>query len=375
MDSRQRVELSVNHIEPDRMPIDLGMYSATGISAFAYYDLRKYLGLDTDNVEIIDMVQFTARVDEDIIDKFHIDCVPLRPRWLNTVGWSPKEGYTFKVPAHLLPQKASDGSWVVKFEGNSMKMPQNGYFFDGAWLDVPDRDKDSWFLDTAKEAERIFKETPYYTCYRRFSAFFREADIDWQCRLLTEPEEIKKEQEKSLQSALEHAGKVIDKMAGFVNAICLGADLGSQRGPLIRPSVYDELCAPYLKKLCDFIHKNSDFKIFMHCCGSIKEFIPTIIDCGVDILNPVQITADNMDPKVLKKEFGDRITFWGGGCDTQEVLGSKTPSEVRENVKTLTSIFKPSGGFVFNQIHNIMGNAPPENIVEMLEAAYENSSY
>jgi uroporphyrinogen decarboxylase len=162
-------------------------------------------------------------------------------------------------------------------------------------------------------------------------------------------------------------------MGGHIQAIAINSDLGSQIGPLCRPALWEELCAPFVKAFCDFIHQNSDLKIFLHSCGSIQEFIPALIECGVDIFNPVQITAENMDPRELKQKFGDKVTFWGGGCDTQRVLNMKTPEEVSANVRELIRIFKPGGGFVFNQVHNVMGDVKPENIVAMLDTAYEES--
>ena len=164
-------------------------------------------------------------------------------------------------------------------------------------------------------------------------------------------------------------------MGEYIQGICLNSDLGSQAAPFCRPSVYAELCAPYVKRLCTFIHENSDCKVFLHCCGSIKPMIPILIDAGVDILNPVQISAQNMEPRQLKQEFGDKLTFWGGGCNTQEALWRGTPAQVAANVRELVSVFKPGSGFVFNQVHNIMGNVPPQNIVAMLDTAYAESFY
>jgi uroporphyrinogen decarboxylase len=148
-----------------------------------------------------------------------------------------------------------------------------------------------------------------------------------------------------------------------------------QQGLMCRPSVLEECVAPYIKKLCDFIHRNSDIKVFMHNCGAIRPLIPMLIDCGIDVLNPVQISAADMEAGQLKREFGDRIIFWGGGCDTQNVLGVGTPAQVADNVRTLVRAFKPGGGFVFNQVHNIMGNVPPQNIVALLDTAYQESFY
>jgi uroporphyrinogen decarboxylase len=152
-------------------------------------------------------------------------------------------------------------------------------------------------------------------------------------------------------------------------------DMGTQNGPMCSPSYIEEFSMPYYKRFCEFVHANSDIKVFLHNCGSIKPLIAMLIDAGIDVLNPVQISADNMDPDELKAEFGDRICFWGGGCDTQKVLGVGTPAEVAENVRTLVRAFRKNSGFVFNQVHNIMGNVPPENIVAMLDTAYEESFY
>jgi uroporphyrinogen decarboxylase len=137
----------------------------------------------------------------------------------------------------------------------------------------------------------------------------------------------------------------------------------------------DDLYAPFVKEFCDYVHQNSDLKIYLYSCCSIKQFIPTLTECGVDIFNPVQISAADMDPTKLKKEFVDRVTFWGGGCNTQSVLNLGTPDDVAANVCELVRIFKPGGEFVFNQVHNIMGDIKPENVVKMLETAYEENFY
>jgi uroporphyrinogen-III decarboxylase len=128
---------------------------------------------------------------------------------------------------------------------------------------------------------------------------------------------------------------------------------------------------PHYARLCSWIHQNTQWKTFLHCCGSIYHLIPHFIDAGIDILNPVQTSAANMQPERLKAEFGDKIVFWGGGCDTQRVLGERSPDEVREQVRERLAIFKPGGGYVFNQVHNVQTNVPPENVIAMLDAAYE----
>lgn len=374
MTSRERVLRSINHQPVDRIPIDLGMHTATGISAFAYWHLRERLGLKNDDIQLASMVLCAAKVEQDVLERFHCDCMMLKTPWENPVRWSPRAPYTFTVPAAGLPKPGPNDSWIVE-NGGRMRMPKDSYFFDGAWLDFDNRLDPKWIQRTAREAERIFKETDYFTSILGFGGFFNEADIEWQCKMITDPEEILAGNEMQLKIKMEMAGKYFDAMGHYVQGICLGGDLGTQQGPMVRPSLFEELCAPFLKKLCAFIHRNSDLKIFYHCCGSIDPMIPILIDCGIDVLNPVQISADNMDPTMLKEKYGKQITFWGGGCDTQRILNNGTPAEVAENVRTLMGIFKQNTGYVFNQVHNIMGDIPTENIITMLDTAYECSFF
>ena len=373
MTSRERVLRTINHQPVDRMPIDLGSHYSTGISAFAYWNLRKHLGLSTDNIEIIDLYQFLARVDEDVLKRFHCDCILLNPGEEKRMPWNPRGEYVFNIPAYADPQLQDDGSWLLKQNTPKVFMPKGGFFFDRLRSDVSSED---YHIERyAAEAERIFKDTDYFTMYIGYHAYFICDNMEWQMKMITDPDAIKEENEYIHKKQLRAVKKVIESMGDYIQAIAINSDLGSQSGPLCRPSLHEELCAPYVKELCDFVHQNSDLKIFLHSCGAIRQFMPSLIECGVDIFNPVQITANDMDPYELKKEFGAKATFWGGGCNTQQVLSSGSPSEVSENVRELVNIFKPGGGFVFNQIHNIMGNVSPENIVAMLDTAYEESFY
>ena len=380
MTSRERVIRTLDRRPTDRMPIDLGCHYSTGISAFAYWHLRRHLGLATDHITVPDVVQFLARVDEDILERFHCDCMLLHPGWPQTARWRPRDDYEFVVPAAFQPQRNADGEWSVQQKRPDgtvarMRMPAGGFFFDGSWLsDWHECSDQEWLAATAREAERIYKETDYATIYMGFGAYFSE-DPDWLCKMLTDPDELIEANRQCCRRDIEQAGRILDAMGPYIQAVCINADMGLQTGPFCRPALMEQITAPFIKQLCDFIHRHSDCKVFHHCCGSIKPLISMLIDCGVDVLNPVQISADNMDPRELKAEFGDRIVFWGGGCDTQNVLAVRSPSEVSESVRGLIDVFKPGGGFVFNQVHNIMGDVPPENIVAMLETAYEESWY
>jgi len=356
------------------MPIDLGMHYSTGISAFSYRDLRRYLGLPEKDIEIIDPTQFLARVDEDVLERFHCDCILLHPGFRRAIEWNPRGDYRFRIPAALAASLQPDGSWYCTDgrPGIGLRMPSNGYFFDGAGFDMFEEAEDDLLDRYALEAERIFKETGFFTMYIGYNAFWGDVE-DFMCDMVADPERILERNRKTLDSSLRHVGKVIDRMGRFIQGITVGGDWGTQSGPFVRPSLYEELCLPYLKEFCSFVHRNSDFRIFNHSCGAVREFIPHFIEGGIEILNPVQISANGMEPRALKRDFGDRITFWGGGCDTQNVLNRGTPDDVRRNVKDLVSVFRPSSGFVFNQVHNVMGNVRPENIVAMLDSAWENA--
>ncbi|MCL2362389.1 MAG: hypothetical protein FWC73_11330 [Defluviitaleaceae bacterium] len=374
MNRRQRVLAAINHQTPDRMPIDLGVHFSTGISAFAYKRLREHLGLYADIIDVPDPVQMLARVERDVLERFRCDTMLLNPELKSPVRWDVRGDYSFLVSDKAVPTQKENGDWIVSRGDKSMRMPKGGYFFDGDWLGVSDYASEEEELKAyAARAERIYKETDYFTMQMGFYGFF--SDLEFACLMLTDPDEAIQQQEEHLAYFLARAEKVLRMYGEYIQCIEINSDLGTQSAPFLRPEHYEEFCMPYLKKFNDFIHRNSDIKIFMHSCGSVEPLIPYIIEAGVDILNPVQISADNMDPAVLKEKYGDKICFWGGGCDTQNILPNATPEEVKTHVREMVGILKPGGGFVFNQVHNIMGDVPPENIVAMFDTAYEESFY
>jgi uroporphyrinogen decarboxylase len=370
---RERVNLALAHQEPDRFPIDLGMQFSTGISAFAYYNLRKYLGFSIDKIEIVDNVQLLARVDEDILDRFHIDTILLWAPYRKQVPWNPRGDFRFMIPEQMDP-RFEDGYWVVRQGREKMRMSEEGFFFDGDWLRTRDKSPEETLLDMCREAARLEKESDRFTCLLcEFVAFF--TGIDMACDMLTDPDSVKAYNKDLLKRQIEKAKFIFKNGGRDLDCIEFNSDLGMQNGPMLSPACYEKFVFPYLKELIGFIHENSRAKVFLHCCGSVFPLIPYLIEAGLDILSPVQISAGNMDPQKLKDTYGDKITFWGGGCDTQFVLPFKGEAEVRDNTRMLSGIFKPGGGFVFSQVHNIMGNVPPRNIVAMLDSAYEFGAY
>jgi uroporphyrinogen decarboxylase len=363
------------------MPIDLGSHMSSGISMFAYWNLRERLGLSTESIWIPDAVQGLAYVDCDVLERFHCDCILLEPRYGRTIRWNPRGRYRFDLPAETNPQQMPDGSWIIRRGSDQMRMPAGGFFFDGAWLsDWGAGSEDDRVALYAREAERIFKESDYATNFVGYShgfGFSAYGGGSFSDALLAhdDPAALRAMREKALEESLRRMGKVIDAFGRYVQLVSVGDDMGGQNGPLCSPKYLEEFCMPYYRRFCEFVHAHSDIKVFLHCCGSVRPLIPMLIEAGIDVLNPVQISARDMNPQDLKREFGDRICFWGGGCNTQAVLGTGTPQEVAENVRALVRIFKRKSGYVFNQVHNIMGDVPPENIVAMLDTAYEESFY
>jgi uroporphyrinogen decarboxylase len=374
MTSRERIYKALNHQEADRYPIDCGMHFSTGISVFAYYNLRKYLGLPTDRIQIADTVQLLARVDDDVLERFHCDTVILNPPYKKLKEWNVRGDYRFLIPDQWTPE-IEDNYYVVRRGGEKMIMPLDGFFFSGdCWLQAKDYPDEENLKVFCREAERIYQETDKFTCLMgEFPDFF--SGIDMACDMLTDPDKVKEDNKAILKWMTEKFFRILEYGGGHIGCIEVNGDMGMQTGPFFSPDCFEEFVFPYLKEFNHIVHENSDIKIFMHNCGSIKPFIPGIIEAEVDILNPVQISANNMDPVELKQKFGDKITFWGGGCNTQHILGTKDEQDVRENTRELAGIFKPGGGFVFNQVHNIQGNVPPENIVAMFDEAYKNSFY
>jgi uroporphyrinogen-III decarboxylase len=189
---------------------------------------------------------------------------------------------------------------------------------------------------------------------------------------LIRPDYIKELFDKQTDIAVENLKlyheAVVDRIS--VIAIC-GADFGNQRSQMISIDTFREIYLPYYRKMNDWIHTHTKWKVFKHCCGAIEPLLPHLIEAGFDIMNPVQISAAGMDPEIIKQKYGDKLTFWGGGVRTQSTLPFGTPQEVYDEVKQLTQIFSPGGGFVCNTIHNVQAKVPVENFLAMIDALNE----
>lgn len=182
------------------------------------------------------------------------------------------------------------------------------------------------------------------------------------------PDQLMKLTEKLYSIHMKNLEKWLAAVGSYIDVILFGDDLGGQTGPLMSPEMYRRYFKPYHKKMFNRAKELADVKVQLHCCGGVRELLGDLIEAGLDAINPVQITCRGMDAKELKAEFGKDITFWGGGCDTREILPNATPAQVSDHVKQQVEILNPGGGFIFQQVHNILANVPSENIEAMFNA-------
>lgn len=412
MTSRERVNKAVTFQAPDRVPIDLGGLKASGIAVEAYRRLKSELGLPGP-VRVADTRFMIALVDDAVLRRFHVDVVPLDvtlvPSQVRPVSdWQPRRLFS-GAEALFLPgtciREEPDGSWVLADEDgtpSTFRMPKNGYYFDDmsfnrgsgsinpADFKPADAIPDETLAVMESYSRQVYEQTDYAllgwgggVCFLGMSLITdRRSNVtlgrptDWMMMLMTEKETCHEMMGRSVDASIRCLAQLHEAVGDRCFAWGIAADdSGTQRGEFIRPDLWAEMMKPHYRRLCDWIHRNTQWKTFFHCCGSIYHLIPHFIEAGIDILNPVQTSAANMDPRRLKQDFGRRIVFWGGGCDTQQVLRQATPDQVRQHVRERLNIFMPGGGYVFNQVHNIQADVPAENIVAMLDAAHEFGVY
>jgi uroporphyrinogen-III decarboxylase len=408
MTSRERVLRTVSFQPADRVPIDLGGMKASSISARAYNQVKRRLGLNTPT-RILDPRFMIAAVEEKVRQRFHVDVVPLdissvpdeaRPDrdWVPLNLYPGAEGL---LPPGTRVDRDPEGRWGLldrNGQPTSFRMPSGGYYFDDLSLDRPGGTIDparfrpvAGFTDELLEAlrarARYLRDATGYAvlgwgggvCFLgmslitdRLSNVTQGQPSEWMILLMTEKALCHDLMDRSVDASIRCFEQLRDAVGDACFAWGIAADdSGTQRGEFVNPDLWAEMIKPHYARLCGWLHRQTPWKTFFHCCGSIYRLIPHLIEAGVDILNPVQTSAANMEPERLKREFGGRIVFWGGGCDTQHVLPLATPVEVREHVRERLKVFAPGGGYVFNQVHNIQPNVPAENVIAMLDAAYE----
>ena len=415
MNSRERIEAAINHQQPNRVPIDLGATPVSGMQVSSVYQLRQALGLDEPGtpVKVIEPYQMLGEIKPDLLDSVGADAVCLHgPRdffgckFGEWKPWTTCDGTPILVPADLNTEPDADGNILAYPQGDrtvppSARMPKGGYYFDSIERQGPIDDDNLNVEDNLEEFGPITDETLDYfaTEARRLrdesdraivanfggTAFGDIALVpapwlknpkgirgveEWYISTATRFDYVYELFTRQCEIALGNLAKLHAAVGDIISVVFLtGTDFGTQNGPFIGPPSYRKLYQPFHRRLNDWIHENTSWKTFMHSCGSIMDLLPDIIDAGFDIINLVQCSAMGMDPRVLKDRFGDKITFWGGGIDTQKTLPFGTPDDVRREVAQRFNVFAPGGGFVFNSVHNIQAKTPVENLVSLYEAA------
>jgi uroporphyrinogen decarboxylase len=411
MTSRERLLTSIAHREPDRIPVDLGATPSSGISAIAYTRLKKHLGVQNGRTLVYDVVQQLAQPEDGILDRFGIDVVDVgRTFDVADSDWHEVtlfDGSEACYPRWFRPEATREGGWrVLAPDGVEIATQLKGMnFYDQTffpWLDdypsdirssLPaamnrvhwaalvhspwDHAGDEGFWETLRANALTLRAstdraiTVVVGCNLfEWGTFLRRMD-NFLMDLVAEPEQVERMLDALMEVHLGTLAKVCAAVGDIVDVCRFGDDLGTDTGPFMAPATYRHLFKRHHAALCGFVHENSRMHTFLHSCGSIHALLPDLIEAGFEIVNPVQTACRDMEPERLKKDFGDAVTFWGGGCDTRAVLNHGTPEQVRDDVRRRIEILSPGGGFVFNTIHNILPDVPPENIAAMFEAVSE----
>jgi hypothetical protein len=419
--SRKRVRLALDHQEADRLPLDLGGSPVTSMHVSAVYRLRQALGLDAPGtpVKVIEPFQMLGEIQPDLIELLGVDVVPLvsettffgfkNEGWKT---WTTFDGTPVLVPAGFNTQPEPNGDVLLYPEGDksvpaSGRMPKGGWYFDAIVRQPPIDDEalrvednleefgplsDAEVAYFAAEAERLYTQTDKAIFASLVGSSFGDIafvpgtqlkhpkgirDVaEWYMSTVTRRDYVYQVFDRQCDIALANLEKLYPLLGERISVLFVtGADFGMQTGSFISPQAYRELYQPFHKRVNDWVHSHTGWKTFIHSCGSVWTLIEDFIQAGFDIMNPVQCSAANMDPAQLKEKFGQRITFWGGGVDTQRTLPFGTPEQVRQEVRERIKIFGPGGGFVFNTIHNVQPQTPVENLLALYEAAREFGTY
>jgi uroporphyrinogen decarboxylase len=380
MTSRERVLTALNHKEPDRIPWDFGATKVCKCHVIFYRKLLKELGIDEEPVIAAKMGQH-ALISEAVQRRLECDMRTPYPPFLKDKSAVAKEWEDDKYYYYI-------DDW-----GTTMKMPKiGGLYYDIHAYPLEDADEEDeaayqWpsipkVNPEAVEQARKIRENGYPVVYFEAigNGFLQNAPKiygypDWMMMLSSEEDRARRYLDKFLDLKIRFYDAIFEAYGDLIDVICENDDLGTQNSTWISKEMFQRMIKPYWKILFDHIKSKSNAKIFLHCCGSVSSLIPDLIDMGLDILNPVQIGAANMEPNYLKREFGKDIVFWGGGVDNQKVLPKGTPDEVREQVKRNIEAFRKDGGFVFATIHNVQPDVPVENFMAMWETYMENRNY
>ena len=411
MTSKERVLASLNHLTPDRIPVDFGGTTVTGMHVQIVEGLRNYYGLEWKPVKVVETMQMIGEIDNELREILEIDTISViaQKNKFGTENTKWKEfktfwGQTVLFPGTLPISTNNAGKIQLHPEGDlsanpSAEMAKAAFFFDALIRQEPIDESKLNPEDNLEEYSLIAEDA--LTFWENKIRELEDSDkavcvgfggmalgdiavipglglkhpkgirdiTEWYISTLTRQDYIHTLFEKQTDIALQNLNKLFSVVGNKVDVIYIcGTDFGTQNSLFCSTDFFKELYLPYYRKLNNWIHSNTQWKTFKHSCGAVEPLMQSFIDAGFDIINPVQINADGMDSGLLKEKYGDKLTFWGGGVDTQKVLPFGTTKEVEEQVKEQCAVLGKKGGFVFNAVHNIQANTPIENVVAMFEA-------
>lgn len=431
MTSRERVLAAIAHEPTDRVPIDLGGMRSSGIMATAYNRLKDHLEMEHETL-VYDVVQGLAQPHESVLERFGVDVVDLGRAWFTSAdawrNWTLDDGSPAEVPAWFDPQPDGEGGWVIRGDEGRVigVMPAGQEYITQTYWPMADEAaglSEGSLADLEYHMSQVtwgrlgcapwhpgFDESRWGEMRRRALELRESTDraimcgfggnlMEWSqflrgfgqflTDLAARPADAHRLLDALTERHLRTLDRFLDAVGDVIDIVQMGDDLGTQQGPQISPRMYREFFLPRHRQMYARVKERSELRVFLHSCGGLYELLPGLIEAGVEVLNPVQTSAAGMAPERLKRgrvaeaaggdgagdgsgaRLGDLLTYWGGGCETQSTLIRGTPDDVRREVRERIAIFAAGGGYVFNQVHNILGDVPPGNVVAMFDAARE----
>lgn len=412
MTGRERVMAALNFKQPDRVPLDFNGHRSSAINVIAYRELRKYLDLPPSPLYVYNAIQQTAIVEEDVLNFFDVDTFQLGcnfdKRSEYWKDWKLEDGTPCKVPANIDIRREADGGFIYNSKGLIIgKQPKGCHYFeqtcfpleddfekedfsdyenitqDVMWINVPypPMPLDYKSSQGSKELREIAAATRDSTNRAIFANFggslvetghFIFRMDNFLCELLANPGRIHKFLDAVMERHMANLKAYLDAVGDYIDVIGFSDDMGTQNGPQFSPEIYMDFFYPREKKMWSYIHERfPQVKTCLHCCGGVRPFMPLLAEAGLDAINPVQFTCKDMALEDLKRELYGKLTLWGGGCDTRDILPHGKPATIRSHVQNNLEILNKGGGFVFQQVHNIQPDVPPANIVEMFKTVRE----
>ena len=408
MTGRERVMAALNFKQPDKVPLDFNAHRSSGISVTAYRELRRHLGLPPGPLYIYDVIQQLAIVERDVLELFDADTFQLgcdfdqKPEYWK--DWTLEDGTPCKIPAVVDARRTPEGAFLYNSKGRVVgKQPPGCLYFEQTLFPLADDEKEDfsdfddmqqdvmWLCvpcppmpidyrspEGAKELRELAASTRDGTDRAVYGIFggnlletgqFMFRMDNFLCDLLANPARINNFLDAVMDRHTANLKAYLDAVGGYIDVIGFGDDMGTQKGPQFSPEVYMEFFYPREKQMWGYVHDRfPDLKICLHCCGGVRPLMPLMAEAGLDAINPVQFVCDGMDLAELKAELYGKLTLWGGGCDTRDILPGNDIKMIAPHVRSNIETLNRGGGFVFQQVHNILANVPPENVVEMFKA-------